>query len=162
MSMANDRIDGNSSSMPTTAPRPKFCWPTTCLNTSTDNTLKLPPMTLGAPKSLITYVNTTVAALIAKPLKEGDGRRQRRRQQRQQGDEPEAILEAHAASIDRIGEKERHRHGDEDDGERHAARIENRALQARNREVITKMQQADEMTIVIQHSAQQNHRQRRQ
>src|SRR5450830_1845062 len=70
-SMANDSIEGNNSSTPTTAPRPKFCCPTTCLNTSTDNTLKLPPMTFGAPKSLITYVNTTVAALIRPYLQDG-------------------------------------------------------------------------------------------
>ena len=52
-SMPNATSDGTSSSRPTTAPMEKLCWPMTCLNTSTASTLKLPPITLGAPKSLM-------------------------------------------------------------------------------------------------------------
>ena len=48
----------------TTAPRLKFCCPMTCLKMSSARTLKLPPMTLGIPKSLTVYENTTIAALI--------------------------------------------------------------------------------------------------
>jgi hypothetical protein len=55
---------GASSSTATTAPRWKSCWPITSLNTSVASTLKLPPITLGMPKSVMTSVKTTRAALI--------------------------------------------------------------------------------------------------
>ena len=52
-SMAKAAIEGTSNSRPTTAPMEKLCWPMTCLKTSTASTLKLPPITFGAPKSLM-------------------------------------------------------------------------------------------------------------
>ena len=55
---------GTSSMMPTTAPLAKSCWPMTSLKMSVASTLKLPPITFGMPKSLIAYVNTTIAALM--------------------------------------------------------------------------------------------------
>jgi len=56
---------GISSIRLTTAPLLKFCWPITCLKISSASTLKFPPMTLGMPKSLTVYENTTIAALIS-------------------------------------------------------------------------------------------------
>ena len=56
---------------PTTAPLWKSCWPITSLNTSVASTLKLPPITLGMPKSVITRVKTTNAAQIRPYLAPG-------------------------------------------------------------------------------------------
>ena len=57
--------------MATTAPLAKSCWPMTSLKTSVANTLKLPPMTLGMPKSVITSVKVTSAAEIKPYLAPG-------------------------------------------------------------------------------------------
>jgi hypothetical protein len=57
---------GASSSSATTAPLLKSCWPMTSLKTSVASTLKLPPMTLGMPKSVMTSVKTTSAARSAR------------------------------------------------------------------------------------------------
>ena len=62
---------GSSSSRPTTAPLLKFCMPMTCLKMSTARMLKLPPMTLGMPKSLTVYEKTTIAALTRPYLAPG-------------------------------------------------------------------------------------------
>jgi hypothetical protein len=62
---------GASSSSATTAPFWKSCWPMTSLNTSVASTLKLPPITLGMPKSVITSVKTTSAAEIRPYLAPG-------------------------------------------------------------------------------------------
>ena len=56
---------GVSSSRPTTAPRWKSCWPMTSLKTSVASMLKLPPITFGMPKSVITSVKQTSAAEIS-------------------------------------------------------------------------------------------------
>ena len=55
---------GASRIKPTTAPLWKSCWPITSLKISVASTLKLPPITFGIPKSVITSVNVTIAALI--------------------------------------------------------------------------------------------------
>ena len=62
-STMNASSTGSSRISPTTAPLLKFCWPMTCLKMSTASTLKLPPITLGMPKSLTVYENTTIVAL---------------------------------------------------------------------------------------------------
>ncbi len=56
---------------PTTAPISKFCWPITCLKMSVASTLNLPPMTLAMPKSVMTSVKTTKAALMMPYLAPG-------------------------------------------------------------------------------------------
>ena len=61
----NASTTGISSTMLTTAPRLKFCWPITCLKMSIARTLKLPPITFGMPKSLTVYENVTIAALTS-------------------------------------------------------------------------------------------------
>ena len=57
--------------MATTAPLAKSCCPITSLNTSVASTLKLPPITLGMPKSVITSVKVTSAAEISPYLAPG-------------------------------------------------------------------------------------------
>ncbi len=57
--------------MATTAPLEKSCWPITSLNTSVASTLKLPPITLGMPKSVMTSVKVTSAAEISPYLAPG-------------------------------------------------------------------------------------------
>ena len=56
---------GASSRIATTAPLAKSCWPITSLKTSVASTLKLPPITLGMPKSVMTSVKVTNAAEIS-------------------------------------------------------------------------------------------------
>ncbi len=56
---------GSKRSTLTTAPISKFCCPITCLYTSVASTLYWPPMTFGAPKSVITITKTTKVALIS-------------------------------------------------------------------------------------------------
>ena len=63
-SMPKVSTAGVSSKRPTTAPRWKSCWPMTSLNTSVASMLKLPPITFGMPKSVITRVKETSAAEI--------------------------------------------------------------------------------------------------
>jgi hypothetical protein len=63
--MPNVSTAGVSSSRPTTAPRWKSCWPMTSLKTSVASMLKLPPITFGMPKSVITSVKATSAAEIS-------------------------------------------------------------------------------------------------
>ena len=70
-STANVSTAGASSSSATTAPLWKSCWPITSLNTSVASTLKLPPMTLGMPKSVMTSVKVTSAAEIRPYLAPG-------------------------------------------------------------------------------------------
>jgi uncharacterized membrane protein len=62
---------GTSRTRLTTAPLLKFCCPITCLKMSTASTLKLPPITLGMPKSLTVYENTTIVALTKPNLAPG-------------------------------------------------------------------------------------------
>ena len=70
-STTNATNTGASRMRLTTAPLLKFCWPITCLKMSSASTLKLPPMTLGMPKSLTVYENTTIAALTRPYLAPG-------------------------------------------------------------------------------------------
>ncbi len=64
-SAAKVTATGRSRMIPTTAPLAKSCWPITSLKMSVASMLKLPPITFGMPKSLIAYVNTTIAALMS-------------------------------------------------------------------------------------------------
>ena len=70
-SMPKVSTAGVSSSRPTTAPFWKSCWPMTSLKTSVASMLKLPPITLGMPKSVITSVKLTSAAEIRPYLAPG-------------------------------------------------------------------------------------------
>ncbi len=65
------RSAGASSTSATTAPLGKSCCPITSLKTSVESTLKLPPITLGMPKSVITSVKLTIAALAMPYLAPG-------------------------------------------------------------------------------------------
>ena len=62
-STTNVSSAGASRKIATTAPFWKSCWPITSLKTSVASTLKLPPITLGMPKSVMTSVKLTIAAL---------------------------------------------------------------------------------------------------
>jgi hypothetical protein len=71
LSTAKVSTAGASSRMATTAPLAKSCWPMTSLKTSVASTLKLPPITLGIPKSVMTSVKVTSAAEIRPYLAPG-------------------------------------------------------------------------------------------
>ena len=100
-------------------------------------------------------------ALIAEPIDQRNGGKQRWREQRNQADAAKQGLERHTRASDRIGEDKRKRQRDHGDYNRHPNAMPQAGEQRRGLNIGYEVSEADEFALLTLKRLQQNGRERK-